>query len=955
MAISRYYSSTAAKTTLSSAVDSSTTSTSFSLAAATGLPSQYPFTLIIEKDTANEEIVTVTGKVGNSYTVIRGEDGSTSKSHSIGATVEHGVSARDFAESRSHEDATTAHGVTGSVVGTGGAQTLTGKTLTTATLGSDLAAGGYKITGLATPTSSSDAATKAYIDTQTASAAASASSAAISASSAATSASSALTSQGSAAVSASSAATSATAAATSAASAATSATAAATSAASALTAQTAAATSAASALTSATAASTSAASAAASATAAATSATSAAASASAAATSATSASNSAIASAASAATALTSASQAATSATSAAASATAAATSATSAAASATAAATSATSALASQTAAATSAASALTSQTAAATSAASAAASATAAATSASSAATSASSAATSYDNFDDRYLGSKANAPTVDNDGDPLLEGALYWNSTNKNMNVYNGTAWEVVTTSGDITAVNAGTGLSGGGASGAVTVSLDTSSVYVLPDQTSNGNKFLKTNGTTATWAPVAGALAQPTEPVSPDDGQIWIDTDGTAPTTVVTRWSKQPAAGTTSLSGNDDYSIPLVYTAGYEQVFLNGVLLSRTNDYTATSGTTVTLLNQTVAGDIVEIICPLQISTTDTYTQTQVNAAFQANTNNFTAGKNKVINGDFSIWQRGTSFSNPASAAFTADRWSVVWDGSGATRTVSQQVFTAGNAITGYEPGNFLRFNQSVAGTGGSYNLIQNRIEDVRTFAGQTVTVSFWAKAASNITLPQLNWEQSYGTGGSPSAVNDNNFATNIAITTSWTRYTYTVTVPSISGKTVGTTTPGYLGFRIWLPINTAFTFDIWGVQVEAGSNATAFQTATGTIQGELAACQRYYWRSKGTGAYQNHALGYARNTTECDFSVSFPVEMRTIPTVIEWSNQGAHIPSISLSAFTTLVLSEGDTINSAVLGSGASGLTQFRPYFLANNNNSSAYIAFGAEL
>jgi len=583
---SRYYSSTAAKTTLSSAVDSS--SASIQLAAPSGLPSQYPYTLILEKDTANEEIVQVNSVVGASYGVTRGVDGSTAKAHGVGASVEHGVSARDFTDSRAHEILTSAHGVTGDVVGTGGAQTLTNKTLTTATLGSILDAGNFKITNLATPTSSSDAVRKDFADAQVAAAATSAASASTSATAAATSAASALTSQTAAATSAASALTSQTAAATSAASAATSAssaatsastmlasvTAAATSAASALASQTAAATSATSAAASATAAATSASSAATSATSAANSATTAAASvatisafattasnsaatattsAAQAATSATSAATSASSAAASfvsvtnltgsgilrdlgsitdtdtttttylnvatltasaqssataaatsaasalasqtsasasattalnsAATATTSASQAATSASSAATSATAAATSANSAAVSATAAATSATSAAASATTALNSAATATTSASQAATSA-------TSAATSATSAAASATAAAASYDSFDDRYLGPKASAPTLDNDGNALLEGALYWNSTAKNMNVYNGTAWEVVTTSGDITAVTAGTGLTGGGGSGSVTLALDTSVVVQPSAYTAKG---------------------------------------------------------------------------------------------------------------------------------------------------------------------------------------------------------------------------------------------------------------------------------------------------------------------------------------------------------------------------------------------------------------------------------------------------------------------------------
>jgi hypothetical protein len=178
-----------------------------------------------------------------------------------------------------------------------------------------------------------------------------------------------------------------------------------------------------------------------------------------AATSATASASSASAAATSASSAATSATSAAASTSAAAASASAAATSATSASASQTAAATSATSAAASATAAATSATSAAASATASATSAGQAATSASSAATSASSAATSATDAATTYDNFDDRYLGSKSSAPSVDNDGNALLTGAMYWNSTSSLMFVWSGSAWVQITTTASYSAPTLG----------------------------------------------------------------------------------------------------------------------------------------------------------------------------------------------------------------------------------------------------------------------------------------------------------------------------------------------------------------------------------------------------------------------------------------------------------------------------------------------------------------
>lgn len=161
MAPSRYYSSVARRTTLTADINGSTTS--ITVAAATGFPATTPYTLIIDQDTVNEEIVEVTNRSGTTLTVTRGVDGTSGIAHTAGASVEHGVSARDFAESRAHEDASEAvHGLAAgqAVVGTSTAQTISNKTL-----GSDLAAGGFRVTGLGNPSAPQDAVTRNWAET----------------------------------------------------------------------------------------------------------------------------------------------------------------------------------------------------------------------------------------------------------------------------------------------------------------------------------------------------------------------------------------------------------------------------------------------------------------------------------------------------------------------------------------------------------------------------------------------------------------------------------------------------------------------------------------------------------------------------------------------------------------------------------------------------------------------
>ena len=429
------------------------------------------FTVVIDPDTAVEEIVDVTVVSGDTLTITRGIDNAGSgQQHSAGAVIRHMAIGRDYREANLHIEASAAyndgtsthalHGIAsdeGDVVGTGKSQTLTNKTLTSPIITSPTitAGAGAEFTSITFEGATADAFETTLTVTDPTQ-------------------DNTITLPNTTGtvviVNATQTLTNKT-----------------------LTSPTISGTPVITGLSSAgmvdssatprdyvdaffgplTAAQTSATSAAASATAAATSATSAAASVTAAATSATSAANSATAAATSASSASTSQTAAATSATSAAASATAAATSATSAAASATAAAGSVSSVAASATAAATSATSAAASATAAATSATSAsnsatasASSASAAATSASSAASSATDAATTYDNFDDRYLGSKSSAPSVDNDGNTLLVGAIYWNSALNNMYVWSGSTWVQIATTSVYTAPTIGsTGIPSG----------------------------------------------------------------------------------------------------------------------------------------------------------------------------------------------------------------------------------------------------------------------------------------------------------------------------------------------------------------------------------------------------------------------------------------------------------------------------------------------------------
>ena len=261
--------------------------------------------------------------------------------------------------------------------------------------------------------------------------------------------------------------------------------------------------------------------------------------------------------------------------------------------------------------------------------------------------------------------------------------------------------------------------------------------------------------------------------------------------------------------------------------------------------------------------------------------------------FSAGKNAIINGDF-YWNQRAFTSTTSNATFTFDRFNT--NATDGTTTFTAQTFTLGSeALTGADSPNYLQIATTGQTLSTALSSIAQKVEGVRTFAGQTVTMSFYAKASAGTPNITAFAAQNFGSGGSSIVFTG---STKKAITTSWARYSFTIAVPSISGKTVGT--GDHIRFDVCVSAGTdrnaytdslgiqTGTFQVWGVQVEIGSTATPFQTATGTLQGELAACQRYFEQYDAASG-QVFYSGYQQSSTSPRISLSV-VPKRTTPTI-----------------------------------------------------------------
>lgn len=252
------------------------------------------------------------------------------------------------------------------------------------------------------------------------------------------------------------------------------------------------------------------------------------------------------------------------------------------------------------------------------------------------------------------------------------------------------------------------------------------------------------------------------------------------------------------------------------------------------------------------------------------------------------RNKIINGNFTVWQRGTSL---ASAFWLADRWQWTANGSGGVAETSRQLFTPGQTAVPGEPAHFLRVGFTTARTGQTFNVLRQKIESVRTLAGKTATLTFYALSSEgDFTLTTI-LQQNFGSGDSPSSTVTIEAGSH-TISNGWQRFNVVLSIPSIAGKTIGSDGNDALDLQFGLPVNSTARLRIARVSlVEGDASADPDPFASRHPAQELALCQRYFWRGLGGASFNQFTTGTGQAVS---WHIGFPVTMRAEPTL---SNSG----------------------------------------------------------
>jgi hypothetical protein len=320
------------------------------------------------------------------------------------------------------------------------------------------------------------------------------------------------------------------------------------------------------------------------------------------------------------------------------------------------------------------------------------------------------------------------------------------------------------------------------------------------------------------------------------------------------------------------------------------------------------------------------------------------------------QNPVLNSAMQVWQRGTSIV-PTTTSYSADRWQAYRGTTGST--VSRQLTSDTTNLP------FIQYclrNQRDSGTTATnVSYLAQTFENINStpFVGKTVTLSFYARAGANYstTSSALLVRLASGEGTDQNVLAPgftgvtNVIAETATLTTTWQRFTYTGTVAT-SAKQLAiyfqNTWAGTAG--------AADFYEVTGVQLEVGSVATPFHTFSGTIQGELAACQRYYYRAGGAaggGGYAGSGSGVALSTTSIRAWHALPVIMRSSISISRGGNMTfwpSGLLSTAIGGGYSSQIANGVMIDWTVVAA-----TADRAYVLYFENSANNFLEFSAEL